>query len=60
VIGWRGRYEQGGIRALDDEPRSARPPQIDEADAVVTTLADEGRPPARLGMTHWSARFLAA
>ena len=60
VIGWRGRYEQGGIRALDDEPRSGRPPEIDEADVVVATLADEGRPPARLGITHWSARFLAA
>ena len=27
---------------------------------VVATLADGGRPPARLGITHWSARFLAA
>ena len=27
---------------------------------VVATLADDGRPPARLGITHWSARFLAA
>ena len=60
VIGWRDRYQQGGIRALEDEPRSGRPPEIDEADVVVATLADDGRPPARLGITHWSARFLAA
>jgi transposase len=60
VIGWRDRYEQGGIKALDDEPRSGRPPEISEADVVVATLADDGRPPARLGITHWSARFLAA
>jgi transposase len=60
VIGWRDRYQQGGIKALDDEPRSGRPPEISETDVVVATLADDGRPPARLGITHWSARFLAA
>jgi transposase len=60
VIGWRDRYLQGGIAALEDEPRSGRPPQISEADVVVATLADGGRPPGRLGITHWSARFLAA
>jgi transposase len=60
VIGWRDRYQQGGIAALEDEPRSGRPAEISEADVVVATLADDGRPPARLGITHWSARFLAA
>jgi transposase len=57
VVDWRARYDAGGIRALQDLPRSGRPPEID---AVVATLADEGRPPARLGVTHWSARLLAA
>ena len=60
VIGWRDRYETGGIAALEDEPRSGRPAEISEADVVVATLANEGRPPERLGITHWSARFLAA
>ena len=60
VIGWRDRYLQGGIAALEDEPRSGRPPEISEADVVIATLADDGRPPERLGITHWSARFLAA
>jgi transposase len=60
VIGWRGRYEQGGIKALEDEPRSGRPAEIDEIEVVATTLADSGRPPERLGITHWSSRFLAA
>jgi transposase len=60
VIGWRDRYLQGGIAALEDEPRSGRPAEIDEAGVVVATLADDGRPPERLGITHWSARFLAA
>ena len=60
VIGWRDRYQQGGIKGLGDEPRSGRPPQISEADVVVATLANDGRPPERLGITHWSARFLAA
>ena len=59
VIGWRDRYEAGGIAALEDEPRSGRPAEISEADVVIATLADGGRPPERLGITHWSARFLA-
>jgi transposase len=60
VIGWRERYQLGGVRALEDEPRSGRPAVIDEIDVVIATLADDGRPPPRLGITHWSARFLGA
>ena len=60
VVDWRARYDAGGIAALHDQPRSGRPPEIDEIDVVVATLADEGRPPARLGVTHWSARLLGA
>jgi len=60
VIGWRDRYQRGGIKGLEDERRSGRPAEISEADVVVATLADGGRPPERLGITHWSARFLAA
>src|SRR5580704_14664698 len=59
VIGWRDRYRQGGIAALDDEPRSGRPAEIDEIKVVVATLVNDGRPPGRLGITHWSARFMA-
>jgi len=29
---------------------------IDEIDVVVATLADDGRPPERLGVTLWPAR----
>jgi transposase len=60
VVDWRARYDAGGIGALDDQPRSGRPPKIDEIDVVVATLAEDGRPPAHLGVTHWSARLLAA
>jgi transposase len=59
VIGWRDRYSRGGIQALEDEPRSGRPPRIDEADVVVASLASGGRPPPRLGAAQWSARLLA-
>src|SRR6476620_7574176 len=59
VVDWRARYVAGGIRALHDQPRSGRPPKIDEIDVVVATLAADGRPPAHLGVTHWSARLLA-
>jgi transposase len=60
VISWRDRYERAGVRGLADEPRSGRPTEIDEIEVVAATLADDGRPPERLGITHWSARFLAA
>ena len=60
VIGWRDRYQRSGIKALEDEPRSGRPAEIDEIDVVVATLANGGKPPGRLGITHWSARFLDA
>src|SRR6476619_4771793 len=60
VVDWRARDVAGGIRALHDQPRSGRPPKIDEIDVVVATLADAGRPPAHLGTTHWSARLLGA
>jgi transposase len=59
VVDWRARYDAGGLRALADQPRSGRPPGIDEIEVVVATLAEGGRPPARLGVTHWSARLLA-
>jgi transposase len=60
VLDWRARYESGGITGLGDLPRSGRPVEIDEVDVVVATLAEQGRPPAHLGVTHWSARLLAA
>jgi transposase len=60
VVDGRARYDAGGISALHDQPRSGRPPKIDEIDVVVATLADAGRPPAHLGTTHWSARLLGA
>jgi len=56
VIGWRHRYESGGILALADLDRSGRPPVIDDAQVVVATLQP---PPVSLGVTHWSARLLA-
>ena len=60
VVDWRARYVAGGVAALQDQPRSGRPPEIDEIDVVVATLAGDGRPPAHLGVTHWSARLLGA
>ena len=56
VLAWRNRYDAGGIEALADLPRSGRPPVIDETAVVVTTL---NPPPAKLGVTHWSARLLS-
>jgi transposase len=59
VLAWRKRYDAGGIDALADLERSGRPQVVDEVAIVVRTVSDEGRPPAHLGVTHWSARLLA-
>ncbi|MGQ0717722.1 MAG: helix-turn-helix domain-containing protein [Pseudonocardiales bacterium] len=58
VISWRNRYAAGGINALSDLPRAGRPVVVDELEVVATTLADGGRPPAHLGVDHWSSRLL--
>jgi transposase len=58
VISWRNRYAAAGISALGDLPRSGRPPVVDELEVVAITLADGGRPPAHLGVSHWSSRLL--
>ncbi len=54
---WRDRYETSGIDGLVDEERTGRPREIDPSDIVTATLTP---PPARLGVTHWSSRLLAA
>jgi len=56
VLLWRGRYEVGGVAALEDLDRPGRPPRVEQAEVVVATLQE---PPARLGVTHWSSRLLA-
>jgi len=53
---WRGRYGEGGVEALDDLPRSGRPAVHDETSIIAMTLEP---PPAKLAVTHWSARLLA-
>ncbi len=57
VIGWRERYEHGGIDGLHDEPRSGRPRLVDHREIVAATLTP---PPKKLGVTHWSSRLLAS
>ena len=60
VLRWRSRYAIHGLDGLVDHPRSGRPRTIGDdrrAEIVAATLAG---PPERLGITHWSARTLAA
>jgi transposase len=60
VLKWRGRYSDSGIGGLKDAPRPGRQPVIDELALIAETLADQGKPPAELGISHWSARLMAA
>ena len=39
--------------------RARARPVIDEVAVLAETLADKGKPPAHLGVTHWSARLMA-
>ena len=56
VLAWRSRFEEGGSAALDDLHRSGRPRTVSHNDIVIATLS---KPPAKLGVTHWSSRLLA-
>jgi hypothetical protein len=60
VLKWRGRYGESGLAGLGDLPRPGRVPQIDEVAVLAETLADKGKPPVELGVTHWSSRLLAS
>lgn len=59
VLKWRNRYAEGGIEALSDVQRPGREREIDELALVADTLANDGKPPAELGISHWSARIMA-
>jgi transposase len=59
VLKWRDRYTQAGIDALVDLPRPGRKAEIDEVAVLAETLADRGKPPLELGVTHWSTRLMA-
>ena len=57
VIKWRDRFVAHGLAGLEDEERSGRPKSVDDAVIIAATLEP---PPAKLGVTHWSSRLLAA
>jgi transposase len=60
VVLWRRRFAEEGLAGLDD--RARKPPP---ATTVAEEVSDEilsvtlSRPPAELGVTHWSSRLLA-
>jgi len=56
VLHWRSRFEVGGSAALVDLDRPGRPRTVSHSDIVIATLT---KPPAKLGVTHWSSRLLA-
>ncbi len=59
VLKWRNRYAEGGIEALSDVQRPGREREIDELALIADTLTNDGKPPAELGISHWSARIMA-
>jgi transposase len=57
VSGWAVQYRKNGLEALQDQPRSGRPIEIDgEQRAKITALACS-EPPE--GYAQWSLRLLA-
>ncbi|MBV8992363.1 MAG: helix-turn-helix domain-containing protein, partial [Pseudonocardiales bacterium] len=60
VVLWRRRFAEEGLVGLEDRARTP-PPRTTVTDEVrdeilTVTLT---RPPAELGITHWSSRLLA-
>jgi putative transposase len=57
VAAWRDKYEEQGLKCLEDAPRSGRPPEIDgKLRAKITALACSEAPE---GHAKWSLRLLA-
>lgn len=57
ISSWRNKYNVGGLRSLEDAPRSGRPVEIDgEQRAKITALACSDAPE---GHARWSLRLLA-
>src|SRR5512135_531366 len=54
VSAWKKRYAAEGVGSLDDRPKPGKPRTTDDVAIVLRTLE---RPPARLGVTHWSSRL---
>jgi transposase len=60
VVLWRARFAEEGLAGLEDRPRKP-PPRTTVTDEVRDEIlsATLSRPPAELGITHWSSRLLA-
>jgi transposase len=60
VVLWRRRFAEEGLVGLEDRARKP-PPRTTVIDAVRDEIltATLTRPPAELGITHWSSRLLA-
>jgi transposase len=60
VVLWRDRFAREGLAGLEDRPRRPPPRTVvtDEVrDEILTATLT--KPPAELGITHWSSRLLA-
>lgn len=56
---WIGRYERGGIGALEDRKRIGRPPSVSgQVRSRIIALTKSG-PAEHTGLTHWSSREMA-
>ncbi|WP_028278814.1 helix-turn-helix domain-containing protein [Arthrobacter sp. H5] len=60
VLKWRNRYARDGIEGLKDMACPGQEPVIDELALIAETLTNDGKPPAELGISHWSPRRSAA
>jgi transposase len=54
---WRSRYAVRRRDGLSDDPRPGPARTVDQGKIITETLTP---PPARLGVTHWLSRLLAA
>jgi len=57
VSGWTDKYLEKGLEALQDQPRSGRPVEIDGAQRAKITALACSTPPK--GHAQWSLRLLA-
>jgi len=57
LSGWAGKYQESGLEALYDKPRSGRPIEINGSQRAKITALACSEPPE--GYAQWSLRLLA-
>lgn len=59
VAKWIGRYEEGGLAALESRKSPGRPREVSAEERARIIALTRQSPPAHTGLSHWSSHEMA-